>query len=128
MLELLDRYEIPRAIVHWYSGPSDIFREMAARGMYFTVGIEVRHSAHIQTIVREIPARQLLTETDNPGGPKEFIGGTGMSLLLKDVVQGIAEARKSPVEEIVQTVQDNMVELMRENSWLANTCGKISKE
>lgn len=128
VLELLDRYEIPRVIVHWYSGPLDIFREMASRGVYFTVGIEVKYSEHIQTIAQRIPARQFLTETDNPGGPKEYIGGAGMPLLLKDVIQGIAETRKSPVELIIQTVQDNMVALMQKDPWLAGPCGKISKE
>ncbi len=128
VLELLDCYEISRVIVHWYSGPLEIFREMASRGVYFTVGIEVRHSEHIQTIVREIPARQLLTETDNPGGPKEFIGGAGMPLLLEGVVQGIAEARKSSVEEIIQTVMDNIMELMREDPWLADTYDMMSNE
>lgn len=28
VLELLDRYDIPRVIVHWYSGPLDISREL----------------------------------------------------------------------------------------------------
>jgi len=41
VLKLLDRYDIQRLIVHWYSGPLDIFRELVARGAYFTVGIEV---------------------------------------------------------------------------------------
>ncbi len=128
VLELLDCYEISRVIVHCYSGPLEIFREMASRGVYFTVGIEVRHSEHMQTIVREIPASQLLTETDNPGGPKEFIGGAGMPLLIEDVVQGIAEARKSSVEEIIQTVMDNIMELMREDPWLADTYDMMSNE
>ena len=32
VLELLDRYEIPQVIVHWYSGPLDTFREMVSMG------------------------------------------------------------------------------------------------
>ena len=82
LLELLDQYDIPRVIVHWYSGPLDIFREMAARGVYLTVGIEVLYSEHIQAIAREIPSGQLLTETDNPGGPKGFLGEPGMPSLV----------------------------------------------
>ena len=128
MLELLDRYEIPRVIVHWYSGPLDIFREMVSRGVYFTVGIEVCYSEHIQIITQMIPSRRLLTETDNPGGPKGFIGGVGMPLLIKDVVQGIAEARKTTVEAIIQTVQDNVVEMIQDDPCLAGICGKMLKE
>jgi TatD DNase family protein len=125
VLELLDRYEIPRVIVHWYSGPLDVFRELVARRVYFTVGIEVLHSEHIQTIAQEIPSRQLLTETDNPGGPKRFMGGPGMPVLLKEVVRGIAEARKTTVVAIVKTVQANLVELIRDDPWLIDTCSKV---
>ena len=118
VLELLDRYEIPRAIVHWYSGPLDIFREMIARGMYFTVGVEVLYSEHIRAIAREIPSERLLTETDNPGGPKGFVGGPGMPALLKEVIQGVAEVRKTTVEAITETVRSNLLELARDGPWL----------
>ena len=120
VLGLLDRYHTLRAIVHWYSGPLDIFREMIARGVYFTVGIEVLHSEHIRAIAREIPAGRLLTETDNPGGPKAFIGGPGMPVLVKDVVRGIAAARETTAEAIAQTVQANLIALIRDDPWLAS--------
>ena len=121
VLELLDQYDIPRVIVHWYSGPLDIFRKMVARGVYFTVGIEVVYSEHIQTIAQEIPSRQLLTETDNPGGPKGFVGGPGMPVLVKDVVQGVAEARRTTTEAIIQTVQANLLELIRDDQRFSDT-------
>ena len=121
VLELLDRYEIPRAIVHWYSGPLDIFREMVARGVYFTVGVEVLHSEHIRAIAREIPPERLLTETDNPGGPKGFIGGPGMPALLKEVIQGVAAVRKTTVEAISKTVRSNLLELAGDDPWLTGT-------
>ena len=123
-LELLDRHDIPRAIVHWYSGPLDVFRELVARGVYFTVGAEVLYSEHIQTIAREIPSEHLLTETDNPGGPKGFMGGPGMPLLVKDVIRGIAEARKTTIEAIVRAVQANLAELIRDDPWLPQKWAK----
>jgi TatD DNase family protein len=128
VLQLLDRYEMVRVIVHWYSGPLDIFTEMVARGVYFTVGIEVLHSEHIQTIARRIPSRQLLTETDKPGGPKGFIGGPGMPALLNDVVRGIAKARKTTGEAITRTVQANLLKLIRDDPWLADIYGKMLTE
>ena len=127
VLELLDQYNIPRVIVHWYSGPLDIFREMVARGVYFTVGIEVLYSEHIQTIAQEIPSKYLLTETDNPGGPKRFIGGPGMPVLVKDVVQGVAEARRTTTEAIIQTVQANLLELIRDDRRFSDTCMVLEK-
>jgi TatD DNase family protein len=128
VLELLDRYDIPRAMVHWYSGPLDIFRELAARGVYFTIGVEVLYSEHIQTIAQEIPLGQLLTETDNPGGPKEFIGGPGMPVLVREVVQGIAEVRETTVEAITQTVHTNLLQLIRDDPRLVDTCVRVLEE
>jgi TatD DNase family protein len=128
VLELLDRYDIPRAIVHWYSGPLDIFRELATRGVYFTIGVEVLYSEHIRAIAQEVPLGQLLTETDNPGGPKEFIGRPGMPILVREVVQGIAEVRETSVEAIVQTVHTNLSQLIRDVPKLVDTCGRVLEE
>jgi TatD DNase family protein len=128
VLELLDRNDIQRAIVHWYSGSLDIFHELVARGLTFTVGVEVLYSEHIRTIAREIPSRQLLTETDNPGGPKGFIGRPGMPILVRDVVRAVAEARETTVEVITQTVQSNLVRLFQDDPWLADTNARVLGE
>lgn len=122
VLGLLDQYDLARVIVHWYSGPLDIFREMVARGVYFTVGIEVLHSEHIRTIAQEIPLRKLLTETDNPGGPKGFIGKPGTPALVQDVVRGVAEARGTTTEAIIRAVQANMLDLIRDDERLSDVC------
>jgi len=116
VLRLLERYDtFQRTIVHWYSGPLDIFREMAARGVTFTVGVEALYSEHIQAIARELPSRQLLTETDNPGGPKGFIGELGMPALIKDVIQALAELRGTTADAIVQTAEDNFLRLIQDD-------------
>ena len=127
VLGLLDRYDIQRTIVHWYSGPLDIFRELVARGVTFTIGVEVLYSDHIQTLARELPAEQLLTETDNPGGPKGYIGTLGMPLLIGDVVQETADLRKTSVEDVVETVQANFVRLIQDDPRLAEFHAKVAE-
>jgi len=88
----------------------------------------VLYSEHIQALAQEMPSGQLLTETDNPGGPKGFIGGPGMPMLVKDVVQAVAGVRKTPVEVIVQTVRSNLLELFRDDPWLVDTCVRVLGE
>jgi Tat protein secretion system quality control protein TatD with DNase activity len=83
------------------------------------------YSEHIQTIARELPLDQLLTETDNPGGPRSFIGALGMPLLIRDVVQALAELRETTVEAIVQTVQANFRRLIRDDPWLSDTYVRV---
>jgi len=128
VLELLERYNISRGIVHWYSGPLDIMRSMLARGLYFTVGIEVLHSERIRRIGQEIPVNRLLTETDNPGGPKEFLGEYGRPALVKEVIRGLAEARRITPEELIHAVQRNLYEMLQSDPRLMDTYGKKLKE
>jgi TatD DNase family protein len=128
ILYLLEKHHIQRAIVHWYSGPLGVFRELVSRGVYFTVGIEMRNSDHARAIAREVPPRQLLTETDNPGGPKGLIGGYGTPSLIQDVVRALAELRSVSTETIVETVQRNFQALIQDDPKLANRYATILDE
>jgi TatD DNase family protein len=128
VLRLLDDYAVRRAIVHWYSGPLDVFDELVARGLYFTVGIEVRYSEHLRTIARQVPSAQLLTETDNPGGPRSFIGGPGTPRLIEDVVRALAEARGVSPEAIVETVQANLWTLIQDDHTLSDRYSRLLGE
>ena len=119
IVNLLEHYDIHRAIVHWYSGPLDILRAMINGGMYFTIGVEVLYSEHIQAITQELPTAQLLTETDNPGGLKWLKGTLGMPKVLKEVIQTIANLKRTPAEVVTQTVQENFLRLIGNDPWLA---------
>jgi TatD DNase family protein len=118
VLDLLERYGVRRAVVHWYSGPLDLFRAFAARGCYFTVGPEVSYSDHIRAIACEIPAGRLLTETDNPGGPKGYIGAPGMPGLIERVVEAVAQARGASAAAVAGTVQENLLRLLEGEAWI----------
>ena len=117
ILDLLKEFDLPRVIIHWYSGPIDVFNKMADMGFYFTIGIEALYSEHIQEIARTVPSDQLLTETDNPGGPKDFIGGSGTPRLIEDVVDKVAELRNAKREEIISLVQSNLLHLIGDDPW-----------
>jgi TatD DNase family protein len=119
ILALLDQVDLRRVIVHWYSGPLDVFRELVARGVYMTVGIEVLYSEQIRTIAQEIPLGQLLTETDNPGGPSGFLGEPGRPVLIQEVVRGVAAARGTTAEAILRAVQANWRALIGEDPRLS---------
>jgi TatD DNase family protein len=112
VLELLERYDIRRAIVHWYSGPVEPLRRMVARGYHFTFGGELLSSETIQAIAREVPAAQLLTETDNPGGSQWVFGEAAMPDLVTTVVQALAVTHGADEAEMVERVRLNMLALI----------------
>jgi TatD DNase family protein len=120
ILELLEKYDVRRAIIHWYSGPLDILRAMIQFGAYFTVGIEVIDSDSIQAIAKEIPNHLLLTETDNPGGLKWLKGAVGMPKDVQKVIDVLAQVRDSSPELIAGTVHANFLRLIEDDPWLAD--------
>ena len=118
ILERLERYDVTRPIIHWYSGPLDILRALVQFGAYFTIGVEVLYSETIQTIAREIPEHLLLTETDNPGGLKWLNGIVGMPSEIRKVIDELARIRNSTPESISRMVHANFLKLIQDDPWL----------
>jgi len=121
ILDLLEKYDIQRAIIHWYSGPMDILRGMVQFGCYFTIGVEVLYSNHIKTIAKTIPAHLLLTETDNPGGMKWLESTDGMPKNIEKIVDKIASLRNSTPESVNRTVYTNFLKMIKDDPWLGDT-------
>ncbi|MFC2008857.1 TatD family hydrolase [Chloroflexota bacterium] len=111
-VELMERYGIDRAIIHWYSGPSEPLRRMVDRGYYFTFGCEILSSELIRTIAQEVPVSRLLTETDNPGGPQWVFGEPAMPDLVKPVLQALAIVHDMDQVEMAEHVRQNMLTLI----------------
>jgi TatD DNase family protein len=127
-LDILDGYALPRVIIHWYSGPLDVLRDMIERGFYFTVGGEVGLSEEIREIARMIPWDRLLTETDNPGGPESYLGRPGTPALILDIVKSLAEVRKVPAGELAVAIRSNLANLFHGDSRLAGYFDRIISE
>ena len=119
VLELLERYDIRRAIIHWYSGPVEPLRRMIQRGFQFTFGCELLSSESIQAIAREVPKAQLLTETDNPGGPQWVFGEPAMPDLVKPVLQALAMVHGEDEANMQEQIRLNMLGLIDGDSRLA---------
>src|SRR6266576_3410423 len=102
ILDLLEKYDIQRAIIHWYSGPMEILRAMIDYGCFFTIGVEVLCSDYIKEIAKAVPDHLLLTETDNPGALRWLKKNDeeGMPTAIKGVVNGLAFLRESTPQEI----------------------------
>ncbi len=124
ILNLLEKHDLKRAIIHWYSGPMDILRAMIEFRCYFTIGVEVLYSDYIKEITKTVPDHLLLTETDNPGALRWLKKNdeVGMPTAIKTVVEGVAELRRSTSEEIDKSlVQTNFLRLIADDPWLHQT-------
>jgi TatD DNase family protein len=117
-LDLLARYDVRRAIVHWYSGPLDILRALVETGAYFTFGVELQTSRKIRQIARAVPLDRILTETDNPGGLKWLSGTAGMPSAVLKVIDAIAVERRAAPDAIAQTIEENFRRLLQDDPGL----------
>ena len=129
ILDLLEKYDVRRAIIHWYSGPLDILQAMIDFGCYFTIGVEVLYSDLIKEIAKLIPDHLLLTETDNPGALRWLNKNedVGMPLAIRSVVQDVARLRHSDPEKIAGLVQANFVRLIEGDSHLASYANILTR-
>ena len=120
ILDLLEKYDVKRAIIHWYSGPMDILRAMIDFGCYFTIGVEVLYSDYIKSIAKAVPDHLLLTETDNPGALRWLKKNdeVGMPTAIKDVVNAVAELRQSTPEKIESLVHSNFTRFIANDPWI----------
>jgi TatD DNase family protein len=125
VLEMLDAYALPGILVHWYSGPVDVIKAFMERDIFFTFGVELLTSRHIQNLALQVPLERLLTETDNPGGPMSLMGQPGMPSLIIDVVNKLAELRGMEPDEMIRTVQSNLIQLTRRDPRLSNTATQL---
>jgi len=123
ILDLLAKHNVRRAIIHWYSGPMDILRAMIQFGCCFTIGVEVHYSDYIKAIAKTVPDHLLLTETDNPGGPKWLKGEVGMPTAITNVIAALAELRQSTPERIVELVRQNFARLAAADPWFHEASG-----
>jgi len=113
VLKLLKKHQNRRVVIHWYSGGTETLKEMINEKYYFSIGPEIMFSDHIKKIVRLIPLKQILTETDNPDGPKSIMGKKGMPILIKDVISAIAKIKGKSSKQMEKTVEDNFKRLTK---------------
>jgi len=114
VLDMIERY-LPRdrgaVVLHWFTGSKSDARRAAALGCYFSVNAEMTRSDRGRAIVAHLPNDRILTETDGPfthidGRPAE---PTDMRVTTK----AIAHVRNVPAHEIAETVQANLLALLR---------------
>ena len=112
VLERLEQFQPPTPIVHWYSGPLNLIERYLAIGTYFTFGVELLYSKHIEQILAAIPTERLLTETDNPGAYQHFAQKPGTPGLIQQVTVKIAYRCQFSDAEMETILNQNLTRLI----------------
>ena len=111
IVDILPSYKIKKVLLHWFSQPHNLIPTIVDRGYYITEGLPSIFSNGIREIVRSIPLKRLLTETDGPvsfRGP--FKGKATRPALIPDVVEAMAELKGMEKKVVADQVFLNFVD------------------
>ena len=78
----------------------------------------MKYSNHAREIAEYLPIDRILTETDNPGGPKGFLGEPGEPSLILDVLEALAALKGINKVELEQIVRSNLLDLIGDDAHL----------
>ncbi|NED99510.1 TatD family hydrolase [Phytoactinopolyspora halotolerans] len=111
ILRILDEERLPeRVIFHCFSGDAAMARHCAERGwfMSFAGTVTFTNAESLRSALREVPAGQVLVETDAPFlTPHPFRGRPNASYLVPLTVRTIADALEQELAETCENLQIN---------------------
>lgn len=112
--DLLVRHAVPKSIIHWYSGPWDVFQRLVSHGSFFTFGVELLYSEEIVQLAAQTPLDQLLTETDGPSALAWLTDDRENSYPrhIQPVLNRLAEIKGLPVEACKEALVANFNRLL----------------
>jgi TatD DNase family protein len=99
-----------RGVMHAFSGSVEVARECTARGLRIGIAGPVtwRNAVRPVKVVKEIPLRHLLLETDSPDIPPEpHRGEVNEPAFLVDIARKVAEIKGVSVEEVADVTTEN---------------------
>ena len=103
-------------IIHCFSGDYEMARACMDMGFYISIpgGITFKNAERFQEIVKRIPLKSLLVETDAPFlAPVPFRGKRNEPSYIRYTVQKIAEIKKVSFEKIAEMTTENAFRIYR---------------
>jgi TatD DNase family protein len=106
-LDLLQSFQVERAVFHWYSGPAGVLKEIFELGFYISATPAAAYSERHRRAIKGAPLGRLLLETDapedyqgNPSEPKDlFIALKAVSELKGQEPSAIADQTFSNAQD-----------------------------
>ena len=110
VLEILRKYDVERAIIHWFSGPTELLDEIALSGYFITINPAIRIQERHRRVLEESSMEIILTESD---GPYSYRGLNLRPDMIKDLVKYIAEVKGMREEVVEERIASNFRKLIR---------------
>ena len=111
IVSLLPSYNLKKVLLHWFSQPHSLIPTIVDRDYYVTEGPPTLFSGGIREIIRRIPLKNLMTETDGPvlfRGP--FKGKLTTPSFIPSIVEAIAELKEKTKSDVADQIFSNFNE------------------
>ncbi|MBS7247826.1 MAG: TatD family hydrolase [Candidatus Jordarchaeales archaeon] len=102
---ILGEYGDLTAIIHWFTGPSELLEEGIKKGYYFSVTPAITYSAKVRRVARRVPLELLFCESD---GPVEYRGVIGEPANCRMVIKNIADVKGLEISRVEEALLENV--------------------
>jgi len=110
VLEMLRRYDIGSAVLHWYSGPLELLEELFEEGYAITINPAVKIQDKHKRVLEEADLDIILTESD---GPYHYRGLDLKPAMIPDLIKFIADVKEVDPDAVEEIVESNLRRFLR---------------
>jgi TatD DNase family protein len=106
-IEILEKYRVKRVLMHFFTA-KELLPKIIKNGWSISVNTTLLNSKKIKKIVRDLPIKKIMTETDSP-----WLGLNGKRndpTAVKFVIERISEIKEIDFTEVDRITTQNAVE------------------
>jgi TatD DNase family protein len=111
IVNILSSYNIKKVLLHWFSQPPALLPKIIDQGYYISEGPASLYSSSIRDIIKQIPLKYFMTETD---GPVRFRGPFKDKLttpaVIPKIVEFVAQLKGKEKNEVADQIFNNFLE------------------
>lgn len=108
--ELTKKASLEKAIFHWYTGPTNVLREILEQGHFVSATLAVEYHEEHRRAVKEVPLENLLLETDCP---VVYQGHQAEPADVSRALQATAEMKGLSPDFVAEKTTENALRLFR---------------
>jgi len=110
VIKLLTKYDIRIAIIHWYTGPTELLKDIESLGYYITINPAVKIQLKHREVVMKAPIEIILTESD---GPYVYRGMRLVPTMVLETLHEIAKIKGTSFEEVSTSILKNFMKVFK---------------
>jgi TatD DNase family protein len=108
VLQLLNRYDVAKALFHWFTGPQEVLKEIRSHDYMISINPSVKiQNKHLE-IARKIDIEGFVIESD---GPYNYKGLQLSPKMIFSTIKFLSEIKNMSLEELIKNIEINFKKL-----------------